>query len=73
MAKFSCAPSFFSRSVEFDCIAVHTGYAEKEEIIEILKDLEGLSPSEISEKPIDLDKLKPISLKSLVLFANDHP
>ena len=44
----------------------------REDVIGILKEIEGMSIEEISGQPVDLDKLKPTSLKSLVLYANEH-
>lgn len=44
----------------------------REEVIGILKEVQGMTISEITEQPVNLDNLKPVALKSLVLFANEH-
>lgn len=43
-----------------------------EEVIGILKEVEGMSIADITAQPVDLDKLKPSSLKTLVVYANEH-
>ncbi|KAK8846292.1 hypothetical protein M9Y10_020298 [Tritrichomonas musculus] len=44
----------------------------REEVIGILKEVEGMCLAEITSHPVDLDKLKPNSLKTLVVYANEH-
>lgn len=44
----------------------------REEVIGILKEVEGMCLADIIAQPVDLDKLKPNSLKTLVVYANEH-